>query len=221
MALQRAGDQTGGLLCGVQRIQGEHPAGQGELSEQGAVPRPRRACRGPGSGRGPRRWRGRSRRPGRPAPASVRAPVRALPSRAAAGSSPSGAGCSAARWAARRCSRSAGPGVGGISGAGTVPRARSATCPAGRPVPGVGVQIREQAPEGLLAGYEVPAGQRVGTGRRCGPGSPAGRGPPTARSPPSSRHRPPASRTRSAPVSPPARAVGHASPAGPELAAAC
>ena len=62
-------------------------------------------------------------------PSGVRAPRSALPSTAAAGSSPSGAGCSTLRWVARRCSRSGGPGVAATTGAGTAPRATSAAQP--------------------------------------------------------------------------------------------
>ncbi len=62
-------------------------------------------------------------------PVSVRAPRNAFPSTAAPASTPSGTGCSAARWTARRCSRSAGPGVSGTTGTGAAPRATSATQP--------------------------------------------------------------------------------------------
>ena len=62
-------------------------------------------------------------------PSGVRAPRRAFPSTAAAGSSPSGAGCCTARWATRRSSRSGGPGVAATTGAGTAPWATSAAQP--------------------------------------------------------------------------------------------
>ena len=47
----------------------------------------------------------------RPPPSGVRAPRSALPSTAAAGSNPLGAGWARVRWATRRSSRSGGPGV--------------------------------------------------------------------------------------------------------------
>jgi hypothetical protein len=84
-------DQAGGLLRGVQGIQGEHTAGQGESGQQGAGRRCRRACPEPASGRGPRRWRGRAPRPGRPAPIRCgrrSGPCRREPRRAAARPAP-------------------------------------------------------------------------------------------------------------------------------------
>jgi len=126
------GDQPGGLLGRVQRVQSQHHPGHVQPAEQVGDDGALAAFVGdlPLAQHDPGAVADRCDQNTRPAAVTV--PRSSFPSIAAAGSSPAGAGWVTARVAARRCSRStgpAGPAGAGRTGAGLTPRTTSLAYP--------------------------------------------------------------------------------------------
>ena len=115
-------------------------------------------------------------------PAGVRAPRRALPSSAAAGSSPGGTRWSPARCAARRCSRSGGPPAAGSTGTGAIPPTTSAANPQvsrSRASPSRSPSTRGICAGGRPQGWSLPRttqGVQKYSALRCNGGCHEGRG---------------------------------------------